>query len=235
MLKITDLSVYYGMVCALDGVSIEMPERAICSIVGANGAGKSSLLRSIMGLVKPRSGSISFEGMELTGREVHNIVREGVVLCPEGRKIFKSATVLDNLMAGAYTCRDNDKVQANLDRVFSLFPRLKERAKQMGGTLSGGEQQMLAIGRGLMAGPRLFLLDEPSMGLAPNLVDMVFETIVGIFEQENIPILLVEQNAEMSLSIAKYAYVLEVGKVVISGTGADLLGSDEVREKYLGA
>lgn len=235
MLTINGLTLHYGVIKALDSVTISLPRKGIYSIVGANGAGKSSLLKTIMGIHVPTAGSIEFEGQNLVGMETFRIVKKGVVLCPEGRRIFKSATVFENLQAGALVCSDKQKISSNLEKVFSLFPKLKERAGQVAGTLSGGEQQMLAIGRGLMAEPRLFLLDEPSMGLAPNLVDLVFETIERVFEVEGIPVLLVEQNAEMALEIAHYAYVLEVGKVVLQGPGKELLRSEEVKKKYLGA
>lgn len=235
MLKIENLTLHYGVVKALDSVSFSLPEKGIYSIVGANGAGKSSLLRTIMGVNVPSAGSIQFEETELVGMDTFKIVGRGVVLCPEGRRIFKNANVLENLQAGALICNNKERTAANLEKVFLLFPKLKERVKQIAGTLSGGEQQMLAIGRGLMAEPRLFLLDEPSMGLAPNLVDLVFDTIERIYEVEGIPVLLVEQNAEMALEIAHYAYVLEVGRIVLHGEGKDLLHSEEVKKKYLGA
>ncbi|WP_352404654.1 ABC transporter ATP-binding protein [Sporanaerobacter acetigenes] len=234
MLKINNLTLYYGMVKALNSITLNINQKGICSIVGANGAGKSSLLRTIMGINKPQTGEIVFEGEHIENSETFKIVKRGIILCPEGRRIFKGATVFENLQSGALSCKDKDRVVANYDKVFSLFPKLKERANQIAGTLSGGEQQMLAIGRGLMAEPRLFLLDEPSMGLAPNLVDLVFDTIEYIYNEENIPVLLVEQNAEMALEIAHYAYVLEVGNIVLEGTGRDLLESDEVKAKYLG-
>jgi branched-chain amino acid transport system ATP-binding protein len=235
MLKIDNLTLHYGVIKALDSVTFELPRKGIYAIVGANGAGKSSLLRTIMGINQPTSGSIEFEGGEIVGMDTFRIVEKGIVLCPEGRRIFKGATVMENLQAGALSCGDKQKAAATLDKVFALFPKLKERVKQIAGTLSGGEQQMLAIGRGLMGQPRLFLLDEPSMGLAPNLVDLVFETIERIYEEEDIPVLLVEQNAEMALEVAHYAYVLEVGRLVLHGTGNDLLHSEEVKKKYLGA
>ncbi|WP_448807425.1 ABC transporter ATP-binding protein [Aminobacterium colombiense] len=235
MLEINNLTLYYGMIKALNSVSLNISQKGIYSIVGANGAGKSSLLRTIMGLNNPQSGEIIFKGKNLVNQETYKIVKNGIILCPEGRRIFKSATVLENLQSGALFCKDKDRMVANYDKVFSLFPKLKERSSQIAGTLSGGEQQMLAIARGLMAEPRLFLLDEPSMGLAPNVVDIVFDTIEYIYKEEGIPVLLVEQNAEMALEIAHYAYVLEVGNIVLEGKGRELLESDEVRAKYLGA
>jgi len=235
MLKIDDLTLHYGVIKALDSVSFTLPEKGIYSIVGANGAGKSSLLRTIMGLNSPNPGSVEFQGIQLVGMETFRIVQKGIILCPEGRRIFKNVSVSENLKAGALPCNNKERMAANLEKVYSIFPKLKERSRQIAGTLSGGEQQMLAIGRGLMAEPKLFLLDEPSMGLAPNLVDLVFETIERIFREENIPVLLVEQNAEMALEIAHYAYVLEVGRVVLQGTGKELLKSEEVKKKYLGA
>ncbi|MST54782.1 ABC transporter ATP-binding protein [Pyramidobacter sp. SM-530-WT-4B] len=233
MLVIENLNVFYGMIHALKDVSFDLSAPGIYAIIGANGAGKSTLLKTIMGVVKPKTGSIKFYGKELVGKKAFEVVREGVVLCPEGRGIFKNVTVLDNLKAGAITA-DKSHLQMNIDKSFDLFPRLKERATQIAGTLSGGELQMLAIARSLMAEPRLLLLDEPSMGLAPNLVDLVFNTIEFIFNERRIPVIVVEQNAEASLEIAHKALVLEVGSVTLSGDSQDLLNSDEVRKKYLG-
>lgn len=235
MLNIKGLYSHYGVICALDDFSINIPENGIYAIIGANGAGKTTLLKTIVGLVKPTQGSINFMGKEITDLAPHQIVNEGISLCPEGRRVFKSLSVYENLQAGAYICKDKTAIQNNIDRVFQLFPRLAERRKQLAGTLSGGEQQMLAIGRALMSDPKLLLLDEPSMGLAPNIVELVFETVEKVHKERNLPVIVVEQNAEISLGIAKYAYVLEVGKLVLEGTGQELLNSEEVRNKYLGA
>lgn len=235
MLSIRNIHTYYGVICALNDVTIDIPKEGIYAIIGANGAGKTTLLKTIMGLVKPTKGSIIFMGKDITNYETHQIVREGISLCPEGRKIFKTLTVYENLLAGAYICNDDKRIQERIEMIYTLFPRLAERKKQIAGTLSGGEQQMLAIGRALMSDPKLLLLDEPSMGLAPNLVELVFETIEKIYKVQKVPVLLVEQNAEMSLSIAHYAYVLEVGNLVLEGTGNELLNSEEVQKRYLGA
>lgn len=235
MLSIRGLYCHYGVICALNDVNIDIPEKGIYAIIGANGAGKSTLLKTIMGLIKPTQGMISFMGNDITGLSSHQIVSQGISLCPEGRRIFKTLTVYENLLAGAYICKDKISIQNNVDKVYSLFPRLAERKKQLAGTLSGGELQMLAIGRSLMSNPRLLLLDEPSMGLAPNLVELVFETVQKIHSEQDLPVIVVEQNAEMSLSIADYAYVLEVGKLVLEGKGQELLNSEDVRNKYLGA
>lgn len=235
MLNIKNLRTYYGVICALDSVSIKIPEKGIFTIIGANGAGKTTLLKTIMGLVKPSTGIIIFDGENITNYDTYQIVNKGISLCPEGRKIFKSLTVYENLMAGAYICNDQKLINENIEIVYSLFPRLAERRKQIAGTFSGGEQQMLAIARALMSNPKLLLLDEPSLGLAPNLVELVFETIKKIHSEQNIPLILVEQNAEISLSIADYAYVLEVGKITLEGTGDELLKSNEVKNRYLGA
>ena len=235
MLNIKNLRTYYGVICALDSVSIKIPGKGIFTIIGANGAGKTTLLKTIMGLVKPSTGIIIFDGENITNYDTYQIVNKGISLCPEGRKIFKNLTVYENLMAGAYICNDQKLINENIEIVYSLFPRLAERRKQIAGTFSGGEQQMLAIARALMSNPKLLLLDEPSMGLAPNLVELVFETIKKIHSEQNIPLILVEQNAEISLSIADYAYVLEVGKITLEGTGDELLKSNEVKNRYLGA
>ena len=234
MLEIKNLTCHYGVIRALNQVSITIGDDGIYAVIGANGAGKSTLVNSIAGLVKPTNGSIQFNGQKLTQMPARDIVKTGIALCPEGRRIFKTISVQENLHAGAYTVNDKQKIQQNIERAFSLFPRLKERRKQLAGTLSGGEQQMLAIARALMTDPKILLLDEPSMGLAPNLIDFVFDTIVEIHEKEHIPSLVIEQNSEMALSIANYAYVLEVGGVTLQGTGEELLRSAEVKEKYLG-
>lgn len=235
MLHINQLTCHYGVIKALDTITIKIEQEGIYAVIGANGAGKSTLIRSISGLVKPTSGTIHFLGKDITALETHNVIREGISVCPEGRRVFKSVTVYENLLSGAYIINDRKKIKANIDMVYEFFPRLLERKEQLAGTLSGGEQQMLAIGRALMCNPKLLLLDEPSMGLAPNLVDMVFDTVVKIHSEQKIPIIIVEQNSEMALSIADYAYVLEVGKLELEGIGQELLVCDEVKKKYLGA
>jgi len=235
MLKIKNLTCHYGVIKALDSVNIDIETNGIYSIIGANGAGKSTLIKSICGLIKPTEGSIEFMDTDLTKLNTYEIVAEGVIVCPEGRRIFKSVSVYENLLAGAYILKDKKLINENIEIVHSFFPRLFERKKQLAGTLSGGEQQMLAIGRALMANPKLLLFDEPSMGLAPNLVDFVFETMARIYKEQKIPIIVVEQNSEMALGIADKGYVLEVGKLVLEGTGQELLNSTEVQKKYLGA
>ncbi len=235
MLSIEHLSCHYGVIQALNDVTINIEKKGIYAIIGANGAGKSSLINVLSGLVPASSGKVVFEGKEITDLQPHEIIKTGISVCPEGRKIFKSVSVYENLLAGAYTLKDKGEIQKNVEMVYEFFPRLSERRKQLAGTLSGGEQQMLAIGRALMSNPRLLLLDEPSMGLAPNLIDFVFDTVVKIYEETELPSIIVEQNSEMALSIADYAYVLEVGHLTMEGTGEELLASDEVQKKYLGA
>jgi len=235
LLRIDDLSCSYGVIRALDHVTIHIEKPGIYAIIGANGAGKSTLIKALSGLMPVESGRIAFNGTDITVMDPHEIVRQGISLSPEGRKIFKTVSVYENLLAGAYVMKDKARVQQNVEMVFEMFPRLAERRKQQAGTLSGGEQQMLAVGRALMSDPKLLLLDEPSMGLAPNLIDFVFDTIVQIYRERQIPSIVVEQNSEMALSIADYAYVLEVGKLTLEGTGEELLQSDEVRKRYLGA
>jgi branched-chain amino acid transport system ATP-binding protein len=232
LLEISNLHVYYGAIHALKGIDICVQAGEIVSIIGSNGAGKSTLLRTISGLLKPRQGSIRFEGEDITAKPAHEIVRMGIVHTPEGRKIFTEMTVEENLFLGAY-CRRDGQVKEDLERVFQIFPRLKERLRQKGGTLSGGEQQMLAIGRSLMARPKLLLLDEPSLGLAPNLVTEIFRIIKEINEQ-GCTLLLVEQNAHRALELAHRGYVLETGRIVLSDTGSSLLTNPKVREAYLG-
>ena len=234
-LKIENLSCHYGVIQALHNVSIEIEKKGIYAIIGANGAGKSSLINVMAGLVPSSSGHIVFDGVEITDLQPHEVIKAGISMCPEGRKIFQSVSVYENLLAGAYIVKDKREVQQNVEMVFEFFPRLAERRKLLAGTLSGGEQQMLAVGWALMSNPKLLLLDEPSMGLAPNLIDFVFETIVKIYEDKKLPSIIVEQNSEMALSIADYAYVLEVGQLTLEGAGEDLLNSDEVQKKYLGA
>ncbi|HXU91376.1 MAG TPA: ABC transporter ATP-binding protein [Methylomirabilota bacterium] len=232
MLRLDGLDVYYGQIHALRGVALEVREREIVTLLGNNGAGKSTTLKTVSGLLRPRRGSITFDDTPLTGVPAHDIVARGIAHVPEGRRIFNRLTVRENLTMGAYL-RTDDGVAGDLDRVFDLFPRLKERIAQVAGTLSGGEQQMLAIGRALMANPRLLLLDEPSMGLAPVLVEQIFATIDSI-NRQGTTILLVEQNAAMALSIAHRGYVLETGSIVLTGPAAELAGNVDVRRAYLG-
>ncbi len=232
LLKVEDLNVYYGSIHAIKGVSFEVNEGEIVSLIGANGAGKSTTLNTVSGLLKPRSGSVEFQGKSLLNTKAHDIVSKGLALCPEGRRIFMQLTVQENLEMGAYT-RPGSEIADSIADVYARFPRLKERYKQIGGTLSGGEQQMLAMGRALMSKPKLLMLDEPSMGLAPQLVEQIFG-IVEELNQAGVTILLVEQNAQMALSIAHRGYVLETGRVVLSGTGKELLVNDDVRKAYLG-
>ena len=232
MLQIRGLSVYYGSIVALQKVSLDVATQGITAIIGANGAGKSTLLKAISGLVKYECASLTFKGKPVP-REAYAVVKMGIIHVPEGRQVFTNMSVEENLLMGAYCYRDNKLVQQQLERVYNIFPRLKERRKQFAGTLSGGEQQMLALGRGLMAAPQLLMLDEPSLGLAPNLVEMVFEVVQNIAES-GVPILLVEQNAAQALTIAERAYVLENGRVVLEGNGRDLLNNPRVREAYLG-
>lgn len=233
MLNVDNLKVSYGAINALKGVNFHLDEGEIVALIGANGAGKSTILNTISGILRPDSGSIFYQDQDLTLISTSQIVDFGIVQVPEGRKIFTRMTVYENLEMGAYSIKENDRIKKNLARVFTIFPRLKERQKQMGGTLSGGEQQMLAIGRALMADPQLLLMDEPSMGLAPMLVEQIFEIIFEI-NQQGVSILLVEQNANMALSIADRAYVLETGKVALSGNADELMKNPLVKESYLG-
>ena len=232
MLKVEDLHVYYGSIHAIKGVSFEVNEGEIVTLIGANGAGKSTTLNTVAGLLKPRHGHITFEGNQVAGMSASKIVPHGMALCPEGRRVFQQMTVRENLEMGGYT-RPAGEISASIDDVFERFPRLKERHKQIAGTLSGGEQQMLAMGRALMSKPRLLMLDEPSMGLAPLLVEQIFD-IIGELNRAGTTILLVEQNAQMALSIAHRAYVLETGNIVKSGIADDLMHDDDVRKAYLG-
>ncbi|MBR3226945.1 MAG: ABC transporter ATP-binding protein [Erysipelotrichaceae bacterium] len=233
MLKISDLHVYYGPIHALKGISFEVNDGEIVTLIGSNGAGKSTTLNTITGLIKPKSGSILLDGEEIANMPPHHIVQKGVSLSPEGREVFPALTVEENLQLGAFTRSDKAEIEKNFERVYELFPRLKERINQTAGTLSGGEQQMLAIGRSLMSSPRILLLDEPSMGLAPNLVQMIFELIENINKQGT-TILLIEQNANMALSIADRAYVLETGNIALSGNSRELMKDDRIRKAYLG-
>ena len=232
MLKVEDLHVYYGSIHAIKGVSFEVNEGEIVTLIGANGAGKSTTLNTVAGLLKPRHGHISFEGNEVAGMPASKIVPHGMALCPEGRRVFQQMTVRENLEMGGFT-RPASEIAASIDDVFERFPRLKERHKQIAGTLSGGEQQMLAMSRALMSHPKLMMLDEPSMGLAPLLVEQIFD-IIGELNRAGTTILLVEQNAQMALSIANRAYVLETGNIVKEGDAHLLMNDDDVRKAYLG-
>ena len=232
LLKVDDIHVYYGSIHAIKGVSFEVNEGEIVTLIGANGAGKSTTLNTVAGLLKPRSGAIEFEGHSIAGLSASRIVKLGMALCPEGRRVFQQMTVRENLEMGGYS-RPPQEIPASLENVFTRFPRLKEREKQVAGTLSGGEQQMLAMGRALMSKPRLLMLDEPSMGLAPILVEQIFD-IVKELNQAGVTILLVEQNAQMALSVADRAYVLGTGRISISGDAGDVLADDRVRAAYLG-
>ena len=231
MLKIDGLRVNYGGIEAVKGITFEVPERQIVTLIGANGAGKSTTLRTIAGLVKPASGRIHLQGEDITGMSPDRIVSRGITLVPEGRHVFPDLTVLENLKIGAYL--RNDSLSDDLDWVYSLFPRLKERSWQAAGTLSGGEQQMLAVGRALMSRPKLMMMDEPSLGLAPLVVKDIFSIIRKVNEQ-GVTILLIEQNANMALHIADTAYVLETGRLTLSGTGRELLKNEAVKKAYLG-
>lgn len=233
LLELHDVHVHYGNIHALKGISIEVTEGEIVTLIGANGAGKSTTLNAISGLVRPSAGSIRYDGQDITRAPAHEIVARGVVQVPEGRRIFARLTVRENLLMGAYLIRDRREIEAGIERVFAMFPRLKEREHQVCGTLSGGEQQMLAIGRALMTRPRVLLMDEPSMGLAPVLVDGIFATIRFLHE-EGTTILLVEQNARMALSVADRGYVVETGRIVLADTAAALQANDAVRRAYLG-
>ncbi len=235
MLTISDLHVSYGGIKALRGISLEVPDGKIVTLIGANGAGKSTLLRTISGLVKPPrgSGSIKLDNKELIGLPIHTICAEGIALSPEGRHVFADLTVQENLKIGAYLRKEKDVIENDMKWVYELFPRLKERSWQFAGTLSGGEQQMLAVGRALMSRPKILMLDEPSLGLAPLIVQQIFEIIREI-NRKGVTILLVEQNANMALKTADIAYVLETGEIVLNGSGKELLENPSVREAYLG-
>ena len=233
MLKIENLQVSYGGIQALRGISLEVPDGKIVTLIGANGAGKSTTLRTITGLVKASSGSIQWNGEELLGKSIDKIIGAGIALSPEGRRVFADMSVLENLRIGAYLRKDKEGIEEDIRWVYSLFPRLEERSWQLAGTLSGGEQQMLAVGRALMSRPKLMMLDEPSLGLAPLVVQDIF-TIIGEINKQGVTVLLIEQNANMALKIADLAYVLETGNITMSGTGAELLADERVREAYLG-
>lgn len=231
MLKIDNLYVNYGGIEAVKGISLEVPDGSIITLVGANGAGKSTTLRSIVGLVKAKSGSITLDGEELLGRDTTEIVSKGITLVPEGRRVFPDMTVLENLKIGAYLRKDS--LKDDIERIYALFPRLKERSWQAAGTLSGGEQQMLAVGRALMSRPKIIMMDEPSLGLAPIIVQNIFGIIQEINKQGT-TVLLIEQNANMALKIASYGYVMETGRISLKGTGQELLANEQVKELYLG-
>ena len=233
MLKIKDLHVSYGGIRALRGIDIEVPDGKIVTLIGANGAGKSTTLRTISGLVKAESGSIEYDGQELLGKPINKILEAGIAQVPEGRRVFPDMTVLENLKIGAYLRKDKDGIEKDIQWVYGLFPRLRERNWQLAGTLSGGEQQMLAVGRGLMSRPKMMMLDEPSLGLAPLVVQDIF-TIIREINRQGVTILLVEQNANMALKTADLAYVLETGSITKSGTGAELLADESIKEAYLG-
>ena len=233
MLKIENLHVSYGGIQALRGISLEVPDGKIVTLIGANGAGKSTTLRTITGLVKASSGSIQWNGEELLGRSIDKIIGSGIAMSPEGRRVFADMSVLENLRIGAYLRTDKAEIEKDVQWVYSLFPRLEERSWQLAGTLSGGEQQMLAVGRALMSRPQLMMLDEPSLGLAPLVVQDIF-SIIREINRQGVTVLLIEQNANMALKIADLAYVLETGNITMSGTGAELLANEKVREAYLG-
>ncbi len=233
MLKIKDLHVSYGGIKALRGVDLEVPDGKIVTLIGANGAGKSTTLRTISGLVKAESGSITYDGKELLGLSINKILEQGIAQSPEGRRVFPNLTVLENLKIGAYLRKDRDGIEKDVRWIYELFPRLEERYWQPAGTLSGGEQQMLAVGRALMSRPKLLMMDEPSLGLAPLVVQGIFDIIRAI-NQQGVTVLLIEQNANMALKIADYAYVLETGCITRSGTGAALLADESIKEAYLG-
>ena len=233
MLKVTDLKVSYGGIEALKGISFSVEQGQIVTLIGANGAGKSTTLRTISGLVKPASGKIEFEGADITGKDAQKIVSSGIALVPEGRRVFDNLTVRENLKIGAYLRKDDDGIREDMNRVFDLFPRLRERDWQLAGTLSGGEQQMLAVGRAMMTRPKLMMMDEPSLGLAPLVVKDIF-SIIRLLSESGITILLIEQNANAALRCAHVGYVLETGRITMSGSGESLLNDARVREAYLG-
>ena len=233
LLEIKDLCVYYGVIQALKGISFEVNEGEVIALIGANGAGKTTTLHTLTGILPAKSGSIQFNGVELTKTPAHKIVRMGIAHVPEGRRIFQNLTVLDNLRLGAFTRKDKDGIAADLSKIYERFPRLEERKTQIAGTLSGGEQQMLAMGRALMSKPRIIVMDEPSMGLSPIFVSEIFDIIESI-RKDGMTVLLVEQNAKKALAIADRAYVLETGKITLSGKASDLLNDEKVRKAYLG-
>ena len=233
MLEVKDLEVYYGVIQAIKGISFEVNEGEIVTLIGANGAGKTTTMQSIMGLIPAKRGSIIYDGQDISKVPSHKIVHMGMTQVPEGRRVFQELSVYDNLIMGAFTKKDQKQVKESIEEIYDRFPRLKERRNQIAGTLSGGEQQMLAMGRAMMSKPRLLMLDEPSMGLSPLLVDEVFD-IIKDFHKSGTTILLVEQNAGKSLAISDRAYVLENGKIAVSGTGKELMESEEIKKAYLG-
>lgn len=233
LLEVKDLTVFYGVIQALKGISFEVNKGEIVTLIGANGAGKTTTMQSVMGLIPSKSGTVTYNGVDITKKPCHSIVRMGMTQVPEGRRVFQELTVYENLLMGAYTEKSKSKIKRDIAEIYEWFPRLGERKKQVAGTLSGGEQQMLAMGRAMMSHPELLMLDEPSMGLSPLLVDQVFE-IIKNFQKNGTTILLVEQNAGKSLAISDRAYVLENGQIVLSGKGEELLKSDMVKKAYLG-
>ena len=233
LLEVKDLEVYYGVICALKGISFDVNEGEIVTLIGANGAGKTTTMQSIIGLIPSRAGTVTFDGTDVTKTPCHKIVHLGMTQVPEGRRVFQELTVYENLLMGAYSNKNNATFRDDLERIYTQFPRLAERKSQIAGTLSGGEQQMLAMGRALMSKPKLLMLDEPSMGLSPLLVDQVFDIIKSI-NKDGTTVLLVEQNAGKSLAISDRGYVLENGNIVLSGTGKELMQSEEVKKAYLG-
>ncbi|OOG58807.1 ABC transporter ATP-binding protein [Polaromonas sp. C04] len=234
MLKVDDLHVAYGGVQAVRGISLEVRTGEVAALLGANGAGKSSTLLAIVGSVKPAGGRVTFEGQDITGQPPEVLIRKGIALIPEGARVFARQPVEQNLRLGAYILRDEALYRQRLQRVYKLFPRLLERREQLAGTMSGGERQMLAIGRALMSGPRLLLIDEPSLGLSPILIEQVFDALVALNRQDGLAVLLVEQNMAQALEVATRAYVMQSGRIALEGTAADLAASDEVRKAYLG-
>lgn len=233
LLEVKELQVHYGVIKALDGISFEVNKGEIVTLIGANGAGKTTTMQSINGLIPASGGTVTYNGQDITNMPCHKIVNLGIAQVPEGRRVFQELSVYDNLVMGAYSQKDKSKMKQNIEEIYEWFPRLEERKNQMAGTLSGGEQQMLAMGRAMMSNPELLMLDEPSMGLSPLLVDQVFD-IIKTFHERGTTVLLVEQNAGKSLAISDRAYVLENGKIALSGTGAELMQSEDVKKAYLG-
>jgi len=233
LLEVKDLEVYYGVICALKGINFEVNEGEIVTLIGANGAGKTTTMQSVVGLIPTRNGVITFDGKDITKTPCHKIVKLGMSQVPEGRHVFQELTVYENLLLGGYLCEDQKSLKEDINKIYARFPRLAERKNQIAGTLSGGEQQMLAMGRAMMCHPRLLMLDEPSMGLSPLMVNEVFD-IIKEFNKEGTTVLLVEQNAGKSLAISDRAYVLENGAITLSGTGAELMASEDVKKAYLG-
>lgn len=233
LLEVKELQVHYGVIKALDGISFEVNKGEIVTLIGANGAGKTTTMQSINGLIPASGGTVTYNGQNITNMPCHKIVNLGIAQVPEGRRVFQELSVYDNLVMGAYSQKDKSKMKQNIEEIYEWFPRLEERKNQMAGTLSGGEQQMLAMGRAMMSNPELLMLDEPSMGLSPLLVDQVFD-IIKTFHERGTTVLLVEQNAGKSLAISDRAYVLENGKIALSGTGAELMQSEDVKKAYLG-